>query len=138
MESLNSNFGCTDWRKCKNNEDPNVCYSSRYKKTYWNQEIRNNCFPFKKVKRKSKNIKPWVTRGILISIKRKNLLHKSYIKSPNIANKKKFITSRIKSTHHLRPDIERTVNIEIWFSKLKTRISSYFARRNPLVNYFRK
>ena len=32
MESLNSNFGCTDWRKCKNNEDPNVCYSSRYKK----------------------------------------------------------------------------------------------------------
>ena len=34
MESLNSNFWCTDWRKCENNEDPNVCYSSRYKKTY--------------------------------------------------------------------------------------------------------
>ena len=50
----------------------------------------HNCFPFKKVKVKSKNIKPWVTKGILKSIKNKNLLYKSFIKSPNITNKNKF------------------------------------------------
>ena len=31
-----------------------------------------------------------------------------------------------------------TVNIKNSFPKLKKPISSYFARRNPLVNYFRK
>ena len=65
-------------------------------------EIHNDCFLFKKVKLKSKNIKPWATKGILISIKRKNSLHKSYIKSPNITNEKKFIPYKNKLIHLLR------------------------------------
>jgi len=54
-------------------------------------EIHNDCFPIKKVKIKSKSIKPWVTKGILKSIKRKNLLYQSYIKSPNITNKRNLL-----------------------------------------------
>ena len=49
---------------------------------------------------KSKNIKPWVTKGILKSIKKKNLLYKFYIKSPNITNKNKFTGYR-NGLHHL-------------------------------------
>ena len=54
------------------------------------------------MKLKSKNINPWVTKGILKSIKRKNLLYKSYVKSPNITNIKKFTTYRNELNHLLR------------------------------------
>ena len=55
----------------------------------------------KRLNSNPKNIKPWVTKGILKSIKRKNLLYKSYIKSPSIY-KKKFATYRNKLNHLLR------------------------------------
>ena len=32
MESFISNLDCTDWRKCKNNEDPNIYYNNFIKK----------------------------------------------------------------------------------------------------------
>ena len=79
MESFINNLDCTDWRKVK------IMKILTY----------NNFI-------KSKSIKPWVTKGILKSIKRKNLLYKSYIKSPNITNKKKFATYRNKLNHLLR------------------------------------
>ena len=99
MESFISNLDCTDWRKCKNNEDPNIYYNNFLKKF---TDIHNDCFPFKKIKLKSKSIKPWVTKGILKSIKRKNLPYKSYIKSPNSTNKKKFTAYRNKLNRLLR------------------------------------
>ena len=55
MESFISNLDCTDWRKSKNNEEPNIYYNNFIKKF---TEIHNDCFPIKKVKLKSKNIKP--------------------------------------------------------------------------------
>jgi len=79
VESFINNLDCTDWRKVK------IMKILTY----------NNFI-------KSKSIKPWVTKGILKSIKRKNLLYKSYIKSPNITNKKKFATYRNKLNHLLR------------------------------------
>ena len=97
MESFISNLDCTDWRKCKNNEDPNIYYNNFIKKF---TNIHNNCFPFKKIKLKSKSIKPLVTKGILKSIKRKNLLYKSYIKSPILKTKRNLL--HIEINHFLR------------------------------------
>ena len=42
-----SNLDCTDWRKCKNNEDPNIYYNN-FIKTF--TDIHNDCLPFKKIK----------------------------------------------------------------------------------------
>ena len=87
MEIFKNKLDFTDWSKSKNNEDPSIYYDNFIKEF---ADIHNSCFPLKMVKFKFTSIKPWVTKGILKSINRKNLLDKTYIKSPNIANKKKF------------------------------------------------
>lgn len=84
MEIFKNKLDFTDWSKSKINEDPSIYYDNFIKEF---TDIHNSCFPLKKVKFKSKSIKPWVTKGILNSINGKNLLYKTYIKSPNIANK---------------------------------------------------
>ena len=110
MEIFKNKLDFTDWNKSKNNEDPSIYYDNFIKEF---PDIHNSCFPLKKVKFKSKSIKPWVTKGILKSINRKNLLYKTYIKSPNIANKKKFTTYRNKLNHLLRLSKKRYINNKI-------------------------
>ena len=46
----------------------------------------NNCFPIKKVTRKRTVImKPWLTKGLLKSIKKKNALYKRFLSSPTLS-----------------------------------------------------
>ena len=59
-------------------------------------------FPFKKVKYNSYNLKPWITKVLLKSIERKNVLYKNFIKSPTTQNKKRFNTYRNKLTSLIR------------------------------------
>ena len=61
--------------------EPNIFYDNFIMKF---SEIHNSCFPLIKVESRNKVIKPWISKGMLISIKRKNLLyiHVSYIKLP--------------------------------------------------------
>ena len=68
--------------------DPVKAYSSffnEFSKTYI------NCFPLKKIKSgRSKISKPWLSKGLLNSIKKKNRLYKRYLSSPNIAMETKY------------------------------------------------
>ena len=64
-------------------------------------ECYKTCFPLKKLILKS-NHKPWVTKCILNSIKRKNKLYKAYIKNPCTSTKSRFVLYRNKLTHLLR------------------------------------
>ena len=51
-------------------------------------EIYNNCFPLRRIKIKHHKIdKPWLSKGLLRSIKMKNKLYKQYISDPTLANK---------------------------------------------------
>ena len=48
------------------------------------------------------NQNPWITKGILKSIKHKNKLYKRYINEPNYNNKNEYINYRNKLTHIIR------------------------------------
>ena len=76
FELFKNKLDCTDWNETAYNVDPNIFYDNFIKRF---PEIHNSCFPLKKVTSKNKSIKPWISKGMLISIKRKNLLYKSYL-----------------------------------------------------------
>ena len=67
-----------DWSIHKDDSDPNI---------YYDNFLHNQCFPLQKGKYNSYNLKPWVTKALLKSIKRKNVLYKNFIKSPTTQNK---------------------------------------------------
>ena len=51
----------------------------------------NNCFPIKKVTTKKTVImKPWLTKGLLKSIKKKNALYKQFLSSPTVSHKRQY------------------------------------------------
>ena len=54
-------------------------------------DLYEQCFPVVQVSRKKKCKKPWVTCGLLKSINRKHKLYSNYVKTPNDANKKKYV-----------------------------------------------
>jgi len=65
--------------------------------------IYNNSLPNTKVKvNKRKQNKPWITDGIITSIKTRNRLYKKYKDKPTDANKANYITHRNKITHLIR------------------------------------
>ena len=115
-KTFKNKLDCIDWNETTYNVDPNIFYDNFIKKF---SEIHNSCFPLKKVKSKNKRIKPWISKGMLISIKRKNLLYKSYIRSPNITNKTKFTTYRNKPNHLLRLSKKQYINNKIQDSENK-------------------
>ena len=80
-----------------NSEDVNFIFSSFLDNL---SELVDKHVPLKKLsKRKAKLLsKPWITKGILISIKRKNTLYKLYMNSKNAYyfSKYKFYRNKIK------------------------------------------
>ena len=96
-----ANMESKTWDTVLDHTDANKAYDSFYdciNTTY------NECFPkrfISKTKlRKKKH--PWITRGILTSIKRKNKLYKHYIKNPTDVNKALYTTYRNKLTAVIR------------------------------------
>ena len=65
----------------------NVSYDNLIKRI---STIYDSCFPVKKKTTKFSNNKPWITQGILKSIRKKNLLYKKFLKSPCEHNNNKF------------------------------------------------
>ena len=63
----------------------------------------NNCFPIKKVTAKKTVImKPWLTKGLLKSINKKNALYKRFLSSPTVSHKRQYKCFRNKLNHLLR------------------------------------
>ena len=66
-------------------------------------EMFNTCFPLCKKKVRSINLsKPWMTKGLLISIKRKNKLYKKYLRKPRFENMKTYKDFKNKLNHSIR------------------------------------
>ena len=61
--------------------EPKLAYSSflnKFNDTY------NSCFPLEKIKTKRSTVKkPWLSKGLLKSVKQKNRLYKRYLNSPS-------------------------------------------------------
>ena len=71
----------TDWSAIYMDHDTNASYN-HFIKTF--TMLYDDCFPFIKqtnVKRKPK--KPWISNGLLASIKKKNRLYIAYLRKPS-------------------------------------------------------
>ena len=63
--------------ECKDTDCAYRCFLDKYTTIY------NDCFPLKKVKVKNVTLsKPWITKGLLKSVRKKNLLYKRFLANP--------------------------------------------------------
>lgn len=88
-----------NWDDVLDKHDVNVAYDIFYNivdSTY------NDCFPYRKITKRGKKKHPWITKGILTSIQRKNKLFKRYIKNSTESNKTSYNTYRNKLNHVIR------------------------------------
>ena len=69
------------WDEVYQSVNPNIAYNNFINKYNF---IYNLCFPFKKISRKKPKLisKPWITRGLLKSIKTKSTLYKAFLSNP--------------------------------------------------------
>ena len=73
-----------EWSSLAGYNDPHTAYTSFLKKI---TEIYNDCFPVRKLTPKKRSIKkPWLTKALLNSIKRKNKLYKQFLHKPTQNN----------------------------------------------------
>ena len=81
-------------------DDPNISYKiflSKY------TEIYNLSFPLRKVKANKNSIsKPWLSKGLLKSVKLKNRLYKKYLSNPTIENEMTYKRYKNKLNHSVR------------------------------------
>ena len=61
-------------------------------------DLYNECIPLKKINsnRKKEPMSPWITKGLLKSINKKNKLYKQYLNSPSKERLQKFKTYKNK------------------------------------------
>jgi hypothetical protein len=78
----------TDWHEVFEVDDVNFCYDSFM--SVLTRKINLNC-PVKHSTNKNKKLnKPWITRALLISCKRKNMLYKQFLKKRNYKSEIKY------------------------------------------------
>lgn len=89
----------TNWANLNGFNDPLNAYGAfldKYTCIY-------SCFPIRKVKAaKSLLKKPWLSNGLLKSIKRKNKLYKKFLRVPNLQNESCYKKHKNKLNHLLR------------------------------------
>ena len=80
--------------------DPSCAYELFVRKY---TTIYDKCFPLRKMKAKRFNLrKPWFTKGLAKSIRKKNKLYQSFLNSPNSSNENAYKSYKNKLTHSLR------------------------------------
>ncbi|KAJ8044616.1 RNA-directed DNA polymerase from mobile element jockey [Holothuria leucospilota] len=90
-----------NWNHVLEENDANVAFNKfhdTFKKTH------DVCFPFVKIrnKRSKKNSAPWITPGILKSIRSKEKLYRRYLKAPTPDNRLNYRKYRNKLNHIIR------------------------------------
>lgn len=89
-----------NWHDLNGFNDPKnayACFLDKYR------DIYNTCFPLKRAKAKKNTIKkPWLSKGLLKSIRRKNKLYKQYLNTPSYVNEVSYKNYKNKLNHSLR------------------------------------
>ena len=113
--------------ECKDTDCAYRCFLDKYTTIY------NDCFPLKKVKVKNVTLsKPWITKGLLKSVRKKNLLYKRFLTNPTPYREKLYKSYKNKLTHSLR------VAKRLYYSKkldeYKSNAKSTWKLLNDLIN----
>ena len=99
LQLLNANLLTKPWETIYNCTTPDAAYDNLIK--YINDSIEVS-IPVKSVRCRTTAQNPWITKGIVKSIKHKNKLYKCYLTNPSTETKKKYSTYRNKLTHIIR------------------------------------
>ena len=88
---IKSEIENVNWAELPGYNDPSLAYGNFLKKY---TAIYNRCFPLKKVKAKGYTLyKPWLTKALLKSIKKKNVLYKCFLNNPTAQTEFLYKTS---------------------------------------------
>ena len=101
-----------DWTSTKNASDTNAMYDLFIAKY---TGLFDSCFPFRIIKGKALNSfrKPWITKGLLKSINKKNKLYKNYICNRSNPQLVKYKTYKNKLTLLLRTAKKRYYEMQL-------------------------
>ena len=95
--------------------------------------IYDRCFPLKKKKAKRFNIrKPWFTKGLAKSVKKKNMLYKCLLNNPNSSNEIAYKSYKNKLTHSLR--VAKRLYYEKQIEKLKSNVKATWKVLSEILN----
>ena len=98
MNMFKENLVSVNWSdgvKCDNvNDSYNIFFEKIYK-------VYDNCFPLQLncVSNQHNSIKPWITKEILKSVKRKHRLYETFLKKPSDQHKRKYLLYKNKLTN---------------------------------------
>ena len=73
----------TNWQTVLNTMEPQLAYSS-FQNIF--MQCYESCFPIKRMKSVYKSRKPWLSNGLIKSIKTKNQLYVKYLRRPTLTN----------------------------------------------------
>ena len=83
-----------NWPEVRESSDPSSAYIFLRKYT----DIYTNCFPLKKVKIKNNGLtKPWISKALLKSIKKKNILYRRFLSNPTSTREISYKSYKIKN-----------------------------------------
>ena len=129
LASLGIKLCNTNWDEVYTNSSADGSFNhfmGKFSSTY------NECLPVTKSKIKSnKHQKPWITNGIIKSIKVRNKLYKKFIVSPTTINKSNYIKHRNKITHLIRMSRKKHYNDK--FTNYKNNIKQTWRTINDIL-----
>lgn len=105
ISSLAAELNQTDWSDTLNSNSTDDSYNkfiSEFTRLY-----DKHLPKVKKKINKRKETKPWITAGIIKSIKTRNKLYKTFLKRPTEINKNKYVSYRNKLTHIIRSSTKK-------------------------------
>ena len=113
--------------ECKDTDCAYRCFLDKYTTIY------NDCFPLKKVKVKNVTLsKPWITKGLLKSVRKKNLLYKRFLANPTPYREKLYKSYKNKLTHSLR--VAKRLYYNKKLDEYKSNAKSTWKLLNDLIN----
>ena len=95
--------------------------------------IYDRCFPLKKMKaERFKLRKPWFTKGLAKSVKKKNMLYKRFLNNPSSFNENAYKSFKNKLTHSLR--VAKRLYYEKKIDQLKSNVEGAWKVLNEIMN----
>ena len=99
LHHLAESIQAKEWDIVYHCRDPDIAYNRLVDQI---SKSIHTSLPIRSVTRSRMDQTPWLTKGLLNSIKQKNKLYQKYIKNPNLENKNKYTTYRNKLTQLIR------------------------------------
>ena len=109
LSKLKQSLGNADWSCLYNELDANVCYD-KFECIF--DKVYKKCIPVRKGNQKDRD-KPWMSVGMINSVKRKNKLYHMYLKHPNATTEARYKAYKNKLNHVLRVSKRRYINDQL-------------------------